>query len=132
MSVKDKALEYHRNGYNCAQSVLAACSEYAGLDDRTSLAISAGFGGGMRSGEICGAVSGGLMALGMAFPFNDAADLEAKNKISSLARKIVSACRDEYGAVRCIELKQSGVSCTETIGRMAEIVEEIIKNEEIK
>ena len=52
MSVKDTALEYHLNGYNCAQSVLAACRDYYDIDEKTALAISAGFGGGVRSGEI--------------------------------------------------------------------------------
>ena len=45
MSVKDKALEYHLNGYNCAQSVMAACRDYYDIDEKTALAISAGFGG---------------------------------------------------------------------------------------
>ena len=51
-NIKEKALEYHAAGFNCAQSVLAACKEYTGLDDSAALAISAGFGGGLRSGEI--------------------------------------------------------------------------------
>lgn len=125
-SIKEKALEYHAAGFNCAQSVLAACGEYTGLDDAAALAISAGFGGGLRSGEICGAVSGAVMALGLACPFNDTADAEAKVKIAGLAKSCVSACSDEFGFVRCLDLKRDGVSCTEIIGKMAEIAEEMI------
>ena len=100
MSVKDKALEYHLNGYNCAQSVLAACRDYYDIDEKTALAISAGFGGGVRSGEICGAISGAVMAAGLACPFNDSQDTEAKNKIAAIASKSVDIVRDKYGCVR--------------------------------
>ena len=123
MSVKDTALEYHLNGYNCAQSVLAACRDYYDIDEKTALAIS----GGVRSGEICGAISGAVMAAGLACPFNDAQDTEAKKKIATIASKSVDIVRDKYGCVRCIDLKKNGVSCPEIIGFMAETAEKIIK-----
>ena len=126
MSIKDKALEYHMSGYNCAQSVIAALGEYTNLDEDTALAISAGFGGGVRSGEICGAISGAVMALGLAFPFNDANDTDAKKKISVLASRCVAEAKEKYGCVRCLELKSNGVSCAETIGYMAEVAEKLI------
>ena len=62
MDIGQRALDYHKNGYNCAQSVFAACCEYTGMDEKTALAISAGFGGGARSGELCGAVTGAIIA----------------------------------------------------------------------
>ena len=127
MSVKDKALEYHLNGYNCAQSVLAACRDYYDLDEKTALAISAGFGGGVRSGEICGAISGAVMAAGLACPFNDAADSEAKARIASISKSCVKAVDEKYGCVRCLDLKKNAVSCPEIIGFMAETAENIIK-----
>ena len=105
---------------------MAACKEYTGLDDSAALAISAGFGGGLRSGEICGAISGAVMALGLVCPFNEADNAEAKVKIAELAKNCVSACNDEYNYIRCLDLKQSGVNCSEIIGRMAEIAENMI------
>lgn len=65
MDIGQRALDYHKSGYNCAQSVFAACCEYTGMDEKTALAISAGFGGGARSGELCGAVTGAIMAEGL-------------------------------------------------------------------
>lgn len=126
MSAKEKAAQYHVDGYNCAQSILAAMGEHTGLDEKTALAISAGFGGGLRRGEVCGAISGGLMAVGLACPFNDSSDTEAKQKIAKLAARLVNSCRDEFGAVRCAELKASGVSCSALIQKMAEITENMI------
>ena len=127
MGIKERALEYHNNRYNCAQSVLAACRDYYDIDEQTAFAISAGFGGGVRSGEICGAISGSVMAAGLACPAKGPTDFEGKNKIASIATECVDAARDKYGFVRCAELKKNGVSCPEIIGFMAETAERIIK-----
>ena len=64
---------------------------------------------------------------GLACPFNDAQDTEAKKKIATIASKSVDIVRDKYGCVRCIDLKKNGVSCPEIIGFMAETAEKIIK-----
>lgn len=126
MNIKEKATAYHKAGYNCAQAVLAACNEYTGLDDSAALAVSAGFGGGVRSGEICGAVSGAVMALGLTFPFNNAEDTDAKNRIAALAKECVAQCMESHGCVRCSDLKANGISCSEIIAEMAAIAEDMI------
>lgn len=128
MSIKEKAVSYHDAGYNCAQSVLAALSEYTGLDEETALAVSAGFGGGLRSGEVCGAISGAVMAIGMACPFTDSKDTESKDKIALLAKECVAAGREKFGCVRCEELKGDKSKCPYYIGEMAAAAEEMIKN----
>lgn len=127
MGIKEEAVRLHQSGFNCAQCVLCACGKYTGLDDKTALALSAGFGGGIRCGEICGAISGAVMALGLAYPFADSADSEAKTKIAALTKRCTADFRDKYGCVRCTELKAAGVSCDELIGHGAELAESIIK-----
>ena len=66
MSIQESAIAYHDQGYNCAQSVLAALQEETGLDENTAKRIAAGFGGGVRCGEICGSITGAVMAFGLA------------------------------------------------------------------
>lgn len=51
--------------YNCAQAVLIPFAERAGLSAEQANAIATHFGSGMRAGLTCGAVTGGLMALGI-------------------------------------------------------------------
>ena len=51
--------------YNCAQSVLVPFAEAAGLDEETAYRLAANFGAGMKRASVCGAVTGGLMALGL-------------------------------------------------------------------
>ncbi|MBQ1684385.1 MAG: C_GCAxxG_C_C family protein [Clostridia bacterium] len=57
--------------YNCAQSVVIPFAETAGVPEETARLIAANFGGGMKRASVCGAVTGGLMALGL-FGVDDA------------------------------------------------------------
>lgn len=61
----ERALEVFNNGYNCSQSVLAVFCEDYGFDKDLALKLSCGFGGGVRSGEICGAVTGAVFVIGL-------------------------------------------------------------------
>ena len=51
--------------YNCAQAVLLPFAEKAGLHEETAMRLAANFGAGMRRATACGAVTGGLMVLGL-------------------------------------------------------------------
>ena len=51
--------------YNCAQSVLIPFAAEAGLDEETAYRLALHFGGGMKRGSVCGAITGGLMVLGL-------------------------------------------------------------------
>lgn len=122
MEIKDRAVALHGEGYNCAQSVLLACGEYTGLDEKTAIAVSAPFGGGMRCGEMCGAVSGGLMALGLS------CGAAEKSEMAAMAKELSEAFKERLGHLRCLDLKNAGVSCDGCIACGAEIAEKIIKD----
>lgn len=96
-----KASEIHELGFNCAQSVLLSLSEFTGLDEKTSLAIGGGFGGGMRAAEVCGAVSGAVMAFGIVFPFTDGKDTAAKDKIAGITREFHKRFREMNKTILC-------------------------------
>ena len=51
--------------YNCAQGVLVPFAERAGLSEKAAYSLAANFGGGMKRASVCGAVTGGLMVLGL-------------------------------------------------------------------
>ena len=60
------AVDKFVEGYNCAQSVVFAFHDECGLSEDAALKVSGGFGGGMgRKQEVCGAVTGGIMILGL-------------------------------------------------------------------
>jgi C_GCAxxG_C_C family probable redox protein len=96
-----KASEIYAGGFNCAQSVLLSLSDITGLDEKASLSVSGGFGGGMRAAEVCGAVSGAIMALGLIFPFTDSKDDTAKDRIAALTREFHRRFREKNGTLLC-------------------------------
>ena len=128
MSLKDKAIDVHDNGFNCAQSVLAACTELTGLDERTSKMIAGGLGGGVRCGEICGALIGATIAIGCAYPYTEEGDLDGATAIAAKTKECTKCFREKFGCLRCLDLKKAGISCDETISYAVEIAEEIIRN----
>jgi hypothetical protein len=51
--------------FNCAQSVVVPFAPDAGCTEEQAMLFAANFGGGMRMAATCGAITGGLMALGL-------------------------------------------------------------------
>lgn len=80
--------------YNCAQSVAVAFAEDAGVPEELVLNISANFGAGMRMDSVCGAFTGGLIALGL-FGLTEPAVVKA------FAEKIKE---NHHGTLICAEL----------------------------
>ena len=79
MTHQQRAEENFLAGYNCAQSVFLAFAEDLGLTDDFALRLSSSFGGGMgRLREVCGGVSGILMAAGLLYGYTSPNDDQAK------------------------------------------------------
>ncbi|MGD0295148.1 MAG: C-GCAxxG-C-C family protein [Terracidiphilus sp.] len=101
-----RAVELFSQNYNCAQSVYAASATGKGLSEAQRLALAAPFGGGVaRQGEICGALTGALLALGEAEGKAMAANpVAGRNALYERARKLTEAFREAHGAILCREL----------------------------
>lgn len=52
--------------YNCCQSVVSVFAQDVGYDEDACMKAATYFRGGMQMGSVCGAITGGLMALGLA------------------------------------------------------------------
>jgi C_GCAxxG_C_C family probable redox protein len=62
-SVRDRAGSLFASGLNCAQAVFQAA---AGVEDPDLMEMAKAFGGGIGGSKcLCGAISGGVMALGL-------------------------------------------------------------------
>jgi C_GCAxxG_C_C family probable redox protein len=96
--------ELFGSGYNCAQAVFAACAPEFGLAEDAALKTAAAFGGGIaRSGNICGALSGALMALGMKrSPAEPGSEVKAANY--ARAQALMTAFGERCGARTCRDL----------------------------
>ena len=102
----ERAVELFHAHYNCAQSVYAASATGDGLSEAQRLAISAPFGGGVaRQGELCGALTGALLALGETGGEAMAADPVAGRKaLYERVTQLTEAFREAHGAIICREL----------------------------
>ncbi|MBE6870584.1 MAG: C_GCAxxG_C_C family protein [Ruminococcaceae bacterium] len=102
---EEKARELFHGGMNCAQAVFCAFSDVTGFDEKTALAISSSFGGGMgRLREVCGAVSGMLMVAGVKYGAYDVNDNEAKASHYALIQSLAKQFAEENGSYICREL----------------------------
>lgn len=101
-----RAAELFNKGYNCSQAVVGAWCDYINLPFETAAAMSSGFGGGMgRMRNVCGAVSGAFMVLGMAFSSGKPGN-EEKNRIYGLIRAYAERFKEEAGtdSIVCREI----------------------------
>jgi len=102
----DRAVELFKDGFNCSQAVVGAFAKDIGLDEKTAMKISAGFGGGVaRTGEICGALSGAAVIAGILYGATDGRDAESKAHTYEELQRVINIFKEKNGFVTCRELK---------------------------
>lgn len=105
MKNSEKAVNLFCDGYNCAQAVFGAFANDLGLDEATALKIAAPFGGGFgRQREVCGAVSGMLMAFGYLYGYDTAETGEVKMRHYEQTRALCDAFKEQNGSIICREI----------------------------
>jgi C_GCAxxG_C_C family probable redox protein len=85
--------------------VFSSFSEELGLDPETAKKISCGFGAGIsKTGNICGAVSGAIMVIGLKYGKTKQGDDAATEKTRALVREFMKEFTERHGSVNCTEL----------------------------
>jgi len=106
---KDKVVELAKScaaeGFLCSESVLLAVSNWLEIRSELIPRIATGFGAGIGGrGSVCGAISGGIMALGLKFGRNDTKKKETKPYW--FASELLRRFEKEFGCTMCRELTQ--------------------------
>jgi C_GCAxxG_C_C family probable redox protein len=92
-------------GFNCAQSSFYPFAKDAGLNAKQALKLTTAFGAGMiYRGEMCGAVTGAMMAIGLKFGRSEAEDADAKELTYFLVKELHSRFENEFGSIHCKQL----------------------------
>ena len=92
-------------GCNCAQAVFCAFCDEMGLDLDTAARLSSSFGGGLgRLRELCGALAGAELALGMLRGYSDVTDPALKAEHYARVRELAERFRARNGTILCREL----------------------------
>ena len=138
----DEAAHSFEGDLNCCQAVFSALAPGLGLDEGTALRIATPFGGGMgRLGEVCGAVTGAFMAIGLR-EGDPEANRAAKERAYEAVRRFSERFITLHGSIRCRELlgcdigteegmaeaKEKGLFttlCAELVRDAVKIVEEL-------
>jgi len=104
----EKALKYHKDGYNCAQAVACTFCGSFGIDEKTAFRMAEGFGLGMGAMETCGAVTAMAMVTGMKESDGNMASPGTKKVCYKKAEEMIEEFRKKNGSVICKELKGVG------------------------
>jgi C_GCAxxG_C_C family probable redox protein len=123
--IEERALTYSQEYKACSQCTLLAIQEVFGLTNDAVLKAASGFAGGIgRTGSVCGALSGGVMALGLLYG-RDGKTMkhpnetvrsrrweEIEEELGTLIKKLRGRFEEEYGSIICddIEVKLFGRS----------------------
>ena len=108
-----KAVELFGQGYMCSQAVFAAFSEDYGVTEKQALQIGACFGSGMNKGEVCGACTGALMALGMRYGQFDLSDVESRAAQKAKAVRFLEEFEKREGSYICRDILGCDLSTEE-------------------
>lgn len=100
-----KAVGLFKEGFNCAQSVVAAFADMYGFTREQALHISASFGGGIgRMRETCGAACGMFLLAGLEKCALEGKDRESKAENYALVQELAEEFKKRNGALRCADL----------------------------
>lgn len=99
----DEALTQFSSGLLCSQSILLTYGPQFGLAEDVAIRIARPFGGGIsRTCEMCGAVSGAIMVLGLQEQGEE--EKAAKESVYARTQQFIARFTEVNGSVNCAEL----------------------------
>ena len=147
--VKERACAYEAKFGDCCQCVVAPFQEILGLGNDLVLKTATFFAGGMgNAGKTCGALTGGVMVLGMLYGREDLeGSVDDILKSIHIVQALVKKFEKKYGTTSCREITKVDLTdnkafieffegsahekCFEVVGETAAMVAEIIINQKL-
>jgi C_GCAxxG_C_C family probable redox protein len=140
----EEAIECFSGNCNCCQSIILTYGPQFGLEKDVGIRMGTGFAGGLaRHGEVCGAVSGAIIIIGLAHGMKNENDIESRDKTFELVNDFIKRFKEKNESIICRELldcdlgtpegrcqaKENGLfktHCPNFVRNAAEILEELI------
>jgi C_GCAxxG_C_C family probable redox protein len=117
----EQAVSCFGEGFNCSQAVLSTCGPEMGLDRKSTLRVAGMFGGGMgHLGNVCGAVSGAFMVIGLKYSKVQDGENEKRDRGYALVRQFAEEFAARNGSIICKELLGYDLSTPEGLARARE------------
>ncbi|MEM3153789.1 MAG: C-GCAxxG-C-C family protein [Candidatus Bathyarchaeia archaeon] len=105
--IVEKAVSRFKEGYACSESILMTFAEAQGIKCRQIPKIATGFAGGIgRSGFLCGALTGAVMALGLIYGRNNLDETLAYEKCMAKCQELCKLFESICGSIYCRDLTQ--------------------------
>ena len=128
--LKEYALHYYGQGYNCAESLVYGANAAGNLNlDENACHLMAGLGGGLQVGDACGALTGAVCALSCLIVKTKAHDCA---ELKPLTQTVVGQVRQRLGSLRCEEIKprlfQPERRCAATVENGADVLETVLRD----
>jgi C_GCAxxG_C_C family probable redox protein len=105
MTKVEEAKECFSGNCNCCQSIIMTYGPQFGLEKELGIRLGTGFAGGLaRHGEVCGAVSGAIIIIGLAHGMKDENDIEARDKTYELVNEFIKRFLEKNCFLTCRKL----------------------------
>lgn len=127
--LKEVAIQYYRQGFNCSESIIRAGNDVydLGLHDKDMM-MTAAFGGGFQIGDVCGALCGAACVVSSRYVSTKAHDSE---DLRPLTQKLVIAFQKRLGSRLCTQVKPvfhtPELKCEPTVSTCAEVLETVLE-----
>lgn len=130
--LKETARKYWTKEYdlNCAECIMYAANEEYNLGlTLEAYKTMSGFGGGLATGNICGAISGAVAIIGIMFTEERG---HKSPKVRAMTQELIKRFNERLEHINCINLKTNPLNsqekgCSAIIDVSAEILDDIIK-----
>jgi C_GCAxxG_C_C family probable redox protein len=110
--IEKEAHDYERDFHGCSRCVLKPLQDNLDLGDEASLKASTTLAAGVAMrGETCGALLGGLLAVGIATASEDLKDVNALTNSLAAGFRLARNVEKEFGTTNCTKIQ------TDRLGR---------------
>jgi len=135
--IKEIVSKHYNNGFHCAETIVNTINELFPHNQESSCKVASGFCGGIGKckQDICGALSGGIIALGSIYGREKGG--EEINKLILLSTELRQSFLDEFKSTVCkhvienIEGRKEYSSCQDVTARTAFLLYDLIKKDTI-
>ena len=153
--IEKAAHDYERDYHGCAQCVLLALQEHFGFGNAATFRAASALAGGIGlMGDSCGALTAGIMALGLVYGRENIENFSELQASLAPARRLYRRFQKEFGSGLCRDIQTSRLGrffdianekdyeeferaggyreCPEVVGKAARLAAEVILEERAK
>ena len=101
----DQAVAFYRQGYTCAQSILASFARRYSLQQHLAFKLGEPFGAGTGcTGGMCGSVTGAIMVLGLQYGSDLSDDVSSRSLTYQRVHELIHRFKEIHGSIQCTDL----------------------------